>query len=68
MIDEILEDAESLGQFPEMGRTRNDLEPGLRCLVVRRDYLVFYTVKVDAVVIARVIHGSRDLKAEFNLE
>jgi toxin ParE1/3/4 len=68
VIDEILEDAESLRRFPEMGRTRNDFEPGLRCLVARRDYLVFYTITTDAVVIVRVIHGSRNLKAEFDLE
>lgn len=49
-----------LGQFPLMGRSREDLAPGLRSVVVG-NYVVFYCVLQDCVSIARIVHGSRDL-------
>lgn len=49
-----------LRQFPEMGRVRNDLRPGLRSLPVDR-YVVIYRVLGDAVEIVTIVHGSRDV-------
>jgi toxin ParE1/3/4 len=50
-----------LQQFPGLGRSREDLAPGLRSVVVR-DIIILYRSIEGLVVIARVIHGRRDLK------
>ncbi|MCB9833057.1 MAG: type II toxin-antitoxin system RelE/ParE family toxin [Planctomycetes bacterium] len=44
---------------PERGRCRDDIRPGHRSLLISR-HLAFYTVRDDAVVIQRVLHGSMD--------
>lgn len=49
-----------LRQFPEMGRVRDDLRPGLRSLPVDR-YVVIYGVFGDVVEIVTIVHGSRDV-------
>ena len=49
-----------LRQFPEMGRARDDLRPGLRSLPVDR-YVVIYRVLGDVVEIVTILHGSRDV-------
>ena len=51
-----------LRQFPEMGRVRDDLRPGLRSLAVDR-YVVIYRVLGDMVEIVTIVHGSRDVDA-----
>jgi toxin ParE1/3/4 len=49
-----------LGQFPELGRVREELAAGLRSLSVER-YVLFYRVTANAVEILRILHGSRDI-------
>lgn len=51
-----------LRQFPEMGRARDDLRPGLRSLAVDR-YVVIYRLPGDVVEIVAIVHGSRDVAA-----
>ena len=51
-----------LAEWPEMGRARPELAPGLRSFVVAR-YLVYYRVTRDAVEVVRVLHGRRDVDA-----
>lgn len=47
-------------RFPDAGRNRDDIRPGLHSFVVGR-YVVFYT-RGDAVIdIVRVLHGARDI-------
>ena len=60
LADAIASRCEMLGQLPEMGRSREDLAPGLRSIVVR-PYTVFYRVTKKAVVIVRILHGRRDV-------
>jgi toxin ParE1/3/4 len=48
---------------PYSGVARDDLASGVRCLV-EGEYLTFYRVADDAIVILRVIHGRRDIAAE----
>lgn len=55
---------EPLRQYPRMGRSRDDLRPGLRGLPVER-YLVIYRVLEDVVEIVSVVHASRDADALF---
>lgn len=53
-----------LSQFPYIGVPRSDLLTGLRGLVVK-NYIIFYRVEVD-VMVARVLHGARDIPAVLN--
>ncbi|HLW63865.1 MAG TPA: type II toxin-antitoxin system RelE/ParE family toxin [Gemmataceae bacterium] len=49
-----------LGQFPEMGRLRNELRPGVRSVVIEK-YVALYKVTESSVVILRIVFGARDL-------
>jgi len=48
--------------FPLGGPAREQLGPGLR-VTFRGSYAIYYRPEPDAVVIIRVLHGSRDLGA-----
>jgi toxin ParE1/3/4 len=52
-----------LATQPYSGMARDDIAQGVRHLVTG-EYLTFYRVSDDAVVILRVIHGRRDIAAE----
>jgi toxin ParE1/3/4 len=54
----------SLTSFPRRGSPRPDLGLDVRSVIVP-PYVVFYTVRPDHVTILRVLHGSRDIEAEF---
>lgn len=54
-----------IAQFPQIGRKRDELYPGLRSLPYRQ-YLVFYRLLDDAVEVFRVVNGYQDLVALFN--
>jgi toxin ParE1/3/4 len=49
-----------LSQLPLMGRTREELGPGLRSVVVEQ-YVLFYRVTATAVEVLRILHGARDI-------
>lgn len=49
---------------PELGRSRDELLPGLRCLPVKR-YTIFYRIKPAALEIVRVLSGYRDVTSLF---
>jgi toxin ParE1/3/4 len=46
---------------PEIGRSREELAPGLRSIVIDR-YVLFYRVTPIAVEVLRILHGARDLE------
>src|SRR5437667_10489344 len=48
-----------LGQFPELGRTRDELAPGMRSVVVEK-YILFYKRTEDVIEIVRMLHGRQD--------
>lgn len=52
-----------MATHPYSGVARDDLATGVRCLV-EGEYLTFYRVAGDAVIVLRVIHGRRDIAAE----
>ena len=54
----------ALCDTPEIGRERPELLPGIRCLPVKR-YLVFYRVTEEAIEIARIVSGYRDVASLF---
>ncbi len=67
VIDTIKEQFRSIAQYPDHGRSREELSTGLRSLVVRKDrsYIIFYQQQADAIDIIRVLDGARDLKRLF---
>ena len=55
---------DALAYNPRMGRSRDELAPGLRSFTVQ-DYVILYRPIDDGVEIARVLHGSRDIEGLF---
>jgi toxin ParE1/3/4 len=51
---------ELLQEFPEMGRPREELAPGLRCEPVK-GHVLFYRVTESAIEVLRILHSSRDI-------
>ena len=51
---------------PMMGRARDELSPGIRSLAFGR-YVVFFQPLPDGIDVVRVLHGSRDIDASFEL-
>lgn len=49
---------------PNLGKTVEELYPGLRLFPIG-SYLVFYRPVDDGIEIARLLHGARDITAEF---
>lgn len=54
----------SLCASPEIGRARNELLTGLRCLPVKR-YMIFYRVSPVTLEIVRVLSSYRDVASMF---
>lgn len=55
-----------LSRFPHLGRERDDILLGLRCLIVN-EYLIFYQPNEDTVEIWRVRHGAQSLENLFDV-
>jgi toxin ParE1/3/4 len=55
---------ERLAEFPGLGRSRDDLMPGLRSYPIKK-YLLLYRAVDDGIELLRVLHGMRDLKKHF---
>ena len=51
---------------PMIGRARDELAAGVRSLAFGR-YLVFFEPLSDGIDVVRVLHGSRDIDASFDL-
>ncbi len=64
VIQSIAERFDLLDAYPQAGRSRDDLRPGIRGFPVG-DYVVLYRVEGADVAIVRVARGSRDLEALF---
>ena len=54
----------TLKRQPHIGRSREDLSPGLRSIYFGR-YVIFYRISENYIEIARVIHSARDIKRLF---
>lgn len=55
---------ESLAQFPFIGRDRSIFSRELRGIVAD-NYVIFYCVERDRILIVRVLDGRRDIDSEF---
>lgn len=64
-VEKIEKTLRRLASYPALGRVPHDARlstMGYRFLVVE-DYLVFYTIHAQTVLIHRVVHGARDIRA-----
>lgn len=64
-VDIIGERFITLADYPRAGRARGDLGRGLRSFVAD-DYVIVYRIVRGDVVILRIVHGRRDLRAMFS--
>jgi toxin ParE1/3/4 len=63
LLAEIRRRLDLLATQPFSGPPRDDIAPGLRCLVVEQ-YCCFYRVEPHELLVVRIIHGKRDLSEE----
>lgn len=63
VLDEIESRSRLLLAYPEAGRERSELWPGLRSFPAS-SHVVYYEVSGPAVEVVRVLHGARDAEAE----
>lgn len=61
LIDRFMQKALVHAEFPESGRPREDLGPGLRSFVVT-PYVAFFRQAGTTIEILRVLHGRRDIE------
>ncbi|MFN3943404.1 MAG: type II toxin-antitoxin system RelE/ParE family toxin [Allosphingosinicella sp.] len=66
-VDELEASCAGLLDYPDSGRERPDLAPGLRSKPHGR-HVIYYTPGVDMVRIERILHGARDVEGEFGKE
>ena len=66
-IDEADAQFRLLLEQPLLGRSREELAPGIRSFPLGR-YVIFYEVIADGIAIVRVLHGARDLGPLFEGE
>jgi toxin ParE1/3/4 len=64
VVDAITDIFPILATNPEAGRSRDDIDPGVRSFPVQK-YIVFYRTSGQDLTVSRVIHGMRDQKAAF---
>lgn len=63
-VASLLTQSERLLEFPELGRSRDDLSPGAQALVHGR-CLIVYRFSADELQILRFVMGERDLSDLF---
>lgn len=63
-IDKLYTSCKSLTIMPEMGRSRDELLPGLRSLTYR-GYIIFYRDCNQKIEIIRVLNGCMDIASLF---
>ena len=63
-VDQLDEKFQLIATQPMMGRTREELETGLRSFPFGR-YVIFYMLMGSGIDVVRVLHGARDIDAVF---
>ncbi len=66
-VDRLDEQLGLLAEQPMMGRSRDELSPGVRSFPLGR-YVIFYAPLDDGIDVIRVLHGARDVDAVFKPE
>jgi toxin ParE1/3/4 len=62
VVDSLMVHFALLAEHPHAGRSRDEIEPGLRSFSSGQ-YLIYYRESRSHVVISRVLHGKRDQPA-----
>lgn len=62
LVQRFIRQWELLSTQPHLGMARDDISPGVRHLVMGQ-YVAFYRVKGNDVLIVRVLHGRRNITA-----
>lgn len=60
--DAILDQIESLRDFPNRGVARDDIVPGLRTLGFRRRVTIAFVVEPKAVLVVGIFYGGQDFE------
>ena len=63
-LAKIIDKFPMLAQFPEMGKSRNELSKGIRSFPVK-PYIVFYKHRENCIEIVRILHQSRNIEDQF---
>ena len=63
-IDHIKTHCENLAEFPDIGRSREELAPGIQSFPIY-NYILFYKIMDDGIDIVRVLNAARDIPALF---
>jgi toxin ParE1/3/4 len=61
MNRKILSSCRAKAHFPEIGRSREEIAPGLRSAVVR-PYVIFFRQADETILVLRILHGHRDVE------
>ena len=59
LLERIAATFDLLAVTPDLGFNCDQIRPGVRCKPVTRNYLVFYRVTGNDVIILRVLHSAR---------
>jgi toxin ParE1/3/4 len=67
VLEAIHETMNLLAEFPTLGELKPELAANLRSFPAKkyRNYLIFYLPLTDGIQVVRVLHGARNLRAEF---
>lgn len=63
-VDSIVVKCEAISESPYMGRARPELGSGVRSLP-HEEYLIYYRISGGRIDVLRVIHGARDVGANW---
>ena len=65
LFDDFTRRFDELRQFPMMGRSRNDIRPELRALLIE-NYIAFHFVRAEQITVVRVLDGRMNVEQEFS--
>jgi len=65
LLDYFTRRFDELSRFPKMGRSRSDLHPSLRALLIE-NYIAFYYVRTEQIVVVRALDGRMNVEREFS--
>jgi toxin ParE1/3/4 len=65
LLDEVELVVQLLAAFPEIGRPREELRPGVRSFRLRQfRHVLFYRLNQDNIVLLRFLHGAREIQPD----
>jgi toxin ParE1/3/4 len=62
-VEAVIGYSEGLAEFPERGRARDDIRPGLRTTSDKKRRAIACAIREDTVVVLGIFHGGRDYEA-----